>query len=159
MTTKERLHQIIEQWDDARAGALLAVIDPTNGASNGHASDEATAGISVVWAAFVADREAEVQRILAIPPDQRTPFQEQAIISAELRVARAGTPEGEEIEASTRRSIEEIAGMPAISADDPLWDLVGMIKRKPGEPTTNIAEHHDEYLVEAYADLHDDDPE
>lgn len=159
MTTKERLHQIIDTWDDSRVEALLVVLEPSNGASNGHDSDEGHVGSSAVWVAFVADREAEVQQILAIPPEERTPFQEQTIISAELRAARAGTPEGDEIEASTRRSIEAIAAMPPITADDPIWDLVGMIKREPGEPITNIAENHDEYLAEAYADLHDDDPQ
>lgn len=38
------------------------------------------------------------------------------------------------------------------SADDPLWNIVGMVKDGPPD----LAENHDTYLAEAYADLHEE---
>ncbi|MGH2531701.1 MAG: hypothetical protein ACRDJW_05285 [Thermomicrobiales bacterium] len=38
------------------------------------------------------------------------------------------------------------------SADDPLWEIVGMIKDGPSD----LAENHDKYLADAYADLHEE---
>lgn len=35
-TTKEQLHQLIDQLDDARAEAMLVLLTPPNGASNGN---------------------------------------------------------------------------------------------------------------------------
>lgn len=36
MTTKERLHQLVDRMDEGRAGAWLAVIDLDTGSANGH---------------------------------------------------------------------------------------------------------------------------
>ncbi len=41
MTTEERLHQIIDTWDDSRVEALLVVLASGNSASNGHDLDVA----------------------------------------------------------------------------------------------------------------------
>jgi excisionase family DNA binding protein len=38
-----------------------------------------------------------------------------------------------------------------ITFDDPLWDIVGIIKDGPPD----LARNHDKYLAEAYADRHD----
>jgi hypothetical protein len=38
------------------------------------------------------------------------------------------------------------------SFDNPLWDIVGIIKDGPSD----LAENHDKYLAEAYADLHEE---
>jgi excisionase family DNA binding protein len=38
-----------------------------------------------------------------------------------------------------------------ITFDDPLWDIVGIIKDGPSD----LARNHDKYLAEAYADRHD----
>ncbi len=39
--------------------------------------------------------------------------------------------------------------------EDPLWDIVGMID---DDGPTDMAENHDRYLADAYADTHDDLP-
>jgi len=151
MTTKERLHEIIDTWDDARAGALLAVIEPSNGETNGH-------HVAMDWTAFHdADWLELIRRAQATPADERTPFQdglvEQAVKEAEL----IKTPQGRAQLERNRLDRERIHNAPPITADDPLWDFVGMVERRPGEPLTNVAENVDHYLVEAYADLHEDD--
>jgi excisionase family DNA binding protein len=38
------------------------------------------------------------------------------------------------------------------SFDNPLWDVAGIIKDGPSD----LAENHDKYLAEAYADLHEE---
>lgn len=39
-----------------------------------------------------------------------------------------------------------------LTFDDPLWDLVGMIK---DDGPTDMAENHDKYLADIYADTHE----
>jgi hypothetical protein len=103
MTTKERLHQLIDQLDDARAEAMLVLLTPPNGATNGRSDD----------------------------------------------------PE-EDIDAITARDLARIASAPPLDENHPIWSMVGMFKGVPGGPT-DVAENHDKYLAEAYADLHEDD--
>lgn len=45
-TTKERLHQLIDQLDDARAEAMLVLLTPPSGASNGKKEIESTSSPS-----------------------------------------------------------------------------------------------------------------
>ena len=42
-----------------------------------------------------------------------------------------------------------------LTFEDPLWDIVGMID---DDGPTDMAENHDRYLADAYADTHDDLP-
>lgn len=151
MTTKERLHEIIDELDSVRAEGLLVVLEPSNGEFNGHhVATDWTASHDAEWLALIRTAQAT-------SPDERTPFQdglvEQAVREAEL----VKTPKGRAHLERNRQDRERLHNAPPITVDDPIWNIVGMIKRQPGEPLTNVAENHDEYLAEAYVDLHDDD--
>ena len=150
MTTKEQIIRRVLDMDDAQAERLWDQIESGNGAGNRASGRHGTADLEDVF----AGRRERDRIALATPPDQRTPFQKLTVDRLAWEAAHAGTPEAE----ATRRDLERIANAPPFTLDDPLWELAGMIKRKPGEPLTNIAENHDEYLAEAYTDLHEDDP-
>ena len=98
-STKDRLHQLVDQLDDARAEAMLVLLSPPNGAENGQHN--------AVSSGAVSERE------------------------------------------------RPLANVKPITADDPLWELIGAFTSAPGEPT-DVAENHDKYLAEAYADLHEE---
>lgn len=152
MTTKERLHQIIDTWDDTRVEALLVVLEPgdasSNEASNGHnESTDRMALLDAEWQTLT--REAQ-----ATPPDERTPFQDGLVAQAAKEAELIKTPQGRAQLERDRLDRERLHNAPPITADDPLWDMIGVLSGGPDSPG-DVAENHDKYLAEAYADTHE----
>lgn len=152
MTSKERLHQIIDQMDSARADAWLAVMEPGDGAVDGHHEQmDPMALHDPEWQELILKAQAT-------PPDERTPFQDGLVLRAARESELVKTPEGRAQLERDRRDRERIlANARPLDESHPVWGMVGMFKREPGEPKTNVAENVDEYLAGAYADLHEDD--
>jgi excisionase family DNA binding protein len=85
------------------------------------------------------------------------------IASGKLAAVRVGRnirirrDDAESIFTPVRRYTEQRiwgTGRP-LTFDSPIWDMVGIASDKDGK--TDIAENHDKYLAEAYADNHEDD--
>ena len=68
------------------------------------------------------------------------------------RFGRRVRVDRDELEAFMLPASVELKGRP-FTEDDPLWNLVGAFR---SDEPTDIASHKDEYLAEAYADLHED---
>jgi len=148
MTTKERLHQIVDEMDLARAEGLLAVLEPSKGESNGqHVVTDWTEFHDAEWLALI--RKAQ-----ATPPDERTPFQDGLVEQAAKEAELVKTSEGRAQLERNRRDRERIHNAPPITMDDPLWDMIGVLSGGPDSPG-DVAEDHDTYLAEAYADTHE----
>lgn len=67
-----------------------------------------------------------------------------------VAVERVIHPAGEE-RAENEDSV--VLGEPTY-AGDPFWEIIGLAPSDPGEPT-DVSVNHDQYLAEAYADLHE----
>jgi len=148
MTTKERLHQIIDTWDDSRAEALLIVLESGSGTRNGHY-------VATDWTTFHdAEWLALIRTAQATPPDERTPFQDGLVEQAAKEAELVKTSEGRAQLERTRRDRERIHNAPPITLDDPLWDIIGSLSGPPEGPG-DVARDHDRYLAEAYADNHE----
>jgi excisionase family DNA binding protein len=75
-----------------------------------------------------------------------------------VRVGRSVRIEQAEVERFATLIGHPVAGLSPVASeghiftfDSPLWDLVGTIEEGPED----LAENHDKYLADAYADLHD----
>src|SRR5215217_7720546 len=66
----------------------------------------------------------------------------------------AGRRDAGGVEVADREELLRLAR--PITADDSLWSIVGISGEEYDVPT-DLAENHDKYLAEAYADLHEDD--
>lgn len=150
MTVRERIIQRVLEMDDVQAERLWDQLVPADETANGHHTPPD-------WTAYHDPEWLELIRVASeTPSEERTPFQDGLVQQAAREAKLDRTPDGRALLARNRRERELVGSADPIAADDPIWDLVGMIKRNPGEPMTSIAENHDEYLAEAYADLHDD---
>lgn len=140
MTVKEQIIRRVLDMNDAQAERLRDQIEPSVDATNGrHVPPDGSEFHDSEWRALV--REAQ-----AMPPEERTPFQDGLVLRAAREAELANTPEGRAELERNRRDRERIAGAPPLDENHPIWAIVGMASS--AEPT-DIANHKDEYIADA----------